>query len=276
MPPQESSEILIKQLLARGDQIAIEKGKLTIIPASGKVIPEKWKQENYENILSEILNKTEYLAIKYTSHSVGIYAVGDSKLEGGLTLDLVDIETGARYFTIFNVLRYRDRNTKHGKAGTPLPNGQFRMKESRGKRGFKDFWLSTGLELTKRRESAIYDYMGHLKQFVLTGEFHASQKDKIIASTLKPLSISHDEILKAFPINAPQKRTKYREAPDKAPIKLPDKDAPQNPIKPNFQTSSITCDIHYEQSKQGKTDNTYSKAPEEQSIDEWLNDRFSK
>ena len=149
-----SKVVIVPMLLSRGDIISIERGLLEVIPASGKHVPKKWLSDNRVGIVTEILRKTRQECIVYSEYTAGRYG---HKLVSGVTLQFKSVLEGAEAYAIFNADLTRKRNTKHGRAGDPLPKRQFHVAKGSG---FCKFWASTGLP--SRRLSS-YRFIWHSK-----------------------------------------------------------------------------------------------------------------
>lgn len=263
---------LLATLVTRGDAVSIELGRLAISAASGKSVPAQWLQDHSPMLLREILAALDIEAFEYVSYTTGWY--GRSKA-AGVTLQLVSVVTGINTYTIFNADLSRDRTTKAGAKGTPLPKGHFRI----GKRShFYRFWRSTQLPMPKRL-SSLHDYMGNLQGILLTADKAQGQENRLDAGSLAPLSISAAEIHKAF---QPYKsRTITGQATDNHQTRVPDKDMPQPQQSRGLQGSSATCATNHGEAVISTRDNTVltsptpaHKRPEEQTTEEWLADYF--
>ena len=250
------------RLLARGDEVAVEKGRLIISPASGLHAPAEWLALHERNLIAQAARLAEVPSFEYLSYSVGQY--GTSRA-GGVTLQFQCINTAQSLFAIFNADTKRARSTQHGKAGSPLPAGQFRV----GKRSaFYQFWISTGLPV--RRLSDFHVYMGNLGSLVLTGS--PSKGQRLDASTLHPLAISSRDLATlARSEMTDNNPTHHRQTPDTNPTRFPDKESPssQQPryIQPISTTGIINCGKTVIRER-GRTGNPIP--PEEQTVDEWL------
>ena len=263
---------LLTTLVNRGDAVSIELGRLAISAASGKSVPTDWLQTHSPMLLSEILTALSINAYEYASYTTGFY--GRIKAPG-VTLQFVSTVTGINTYTIFNVDLSRDRTTKAGAKGTPLPKGHFRI----GKRShFYRFWCSTQLPLPKRL-SSLHDYMGNLQGILFTADKAQGQENRLDAGSLAPLSISAAEIHKAFqPDNS---RTITGQTTDNHQTRVPDKDMPQTQQNRGLQGSSATCATNHDKAVISTRDNTVltshtpaHKRPEEQTAEEWLADYF--
>lgn len=258
---------LLQRLLNQGDRIEIVNGRLAIKPASGRPVPNAWITQNHQNLVSEIINKTKHLAIKYLNYSTGNYGISRPIRAGGVTLELGNATTGEMYYAIFNAIVTRSRTTKHGKAGERLPNGQFKLNK---KHDLYKLWIGAGLEIPRGRPSAIHDYMGNLKPIFFTGKPHPEKSDKIIASSLTPLNIPYAEIKAAFTDNH---QTSDGQLTDNGQPTFTDKNSKQTHYTSGIQPNSTTCVINCDKSKQGKTYTSNPIPPSQQSEEEWLEER---
>jgi len=166
--------------------ISITKGRLEIIPHSGKPIMPDWLAANKEPLLIEILALFPMNVYQYVSYNTGCYGPGHSYK--GVNLSFIHIQTGEPAYAIFNAELDRDRNNKNGKKGTPLPKGQFRITKNCL---FYSIWKSTGVAFPKRL-GLFHDYMGKLKPILFT--FEVNDKNKADNQTIKPLEITYAQI----------------------------------------------------------------------------------
>lgn len=223
----------IKLLLARGDLVVIEHGRLVITPMSGKPVPDNWLANYLPAFMCEIALTTGINIFQYERYSVGKF--GRQNFEG-ILLHYTNIATGKTAQIFYNCEITRARTTKAGKQGEPLPFGQFRVGKNHA---FTKHWLSLGLPLP--RLSEFHYCMGKLKTVYLTGS--QNEKGKLDKSTSKPMNINANELKKAFPVsnalpdNYP---IKPRQLPDNDPIRTPDKKTAQNQAQQGFQAVSST------------------------------------
>ena len=267
---------ITRKLLSQGDQISIEQGQLVIRPKSGKLIPPKWMAENAPTICNQILEAAGVIAFQYEGYTVGCY--GKYKA-GGLTLQFTQALNREPAYLIFNADLVRDRNTRHGKKGSPLPEGQFRV----GKRSaFVQFWESSGLELP-RHLASFHDYMGKLKNVVFTGCYH--EGEKLDKKTTQPLSLTHSQIEKTFSVDIfpDNSRIAPGELPDNSRIRMPDRESEENHTQRRFQEDSTTGGVNYGRKVKGSTGEGSNVIPlstpinnpiriEDEAVDEWLAD----
>lgn len=254
----------LTQLLTRGDAVAVEQGRLTLTPASGRPVPADWLAAHSTDLIAQAASITEVTALEYTGYSVGHYG---PKLAGGVTLQFRCLTTGQELFAIFNASTKRTRTTRHGCKGDPLPPGQFRV----GKRSaFYHFWQSTGLAV--HRLSDFHDYMGKLRSLTFTGSL--SKGERLDVTTLRPLTISGKAMTALVGPNLPDNSpTRSRQRPDKAPTSIPDKETQQRQQPRGIQPNPTTGKPNHgntvirEYGYTGKP-----SLPEEQSVDDWLSD----
>ena len=180
---------LVKQLLARGDLLTIERGLLIISSKSGRTIPDDWARKHTDSICIKILEATDAKAFQYESYSVGHYGLHRG---GGVTLQYSHVLSGKSSHLVFNVELTRGRNTMHGKKGQRLPRKEFRVGKNYS---FVKYWKRLGLPLPKRL-AAFADCMGKLRSVLITGEI--DRNGRIDKSSVRPLEISHTQILEAF------------------------------------------------------------------------------
>jgi hypothetical protein len=262
---------LLETLFSRGDHIDIIKGKLVITPASKKPVPKKWLADNSTRLLNEIATLFDINVYIYDSYSTGYYGKHKSP---GLTLQFINLSTGEDCYITFNVELKRSRTSRSGKRGDCLPKGQFRISK---KYKFYKFWLSTGLIIPSRL-SSFHDYMGNLKQcfFIPTFDHAAKVKDKIIPL----LNLCHGEVLARFnQLNPNNIQTSNIQQPYNTHTNMPYSEIAQPYEYKGLSGQQTTCSNNYELSKQGSAVISFpipntkgSKRPEEQTIDEWLED----
>ena len=259
-------ECLATKLLSRGDTVSIELGQLAIQPASGKPVPPEWINTNRARLCREVLISVGLDAFEYVGYSTGHYGKTRS---AGITLQFVSMLSGQSVYAVFNADLTRQRNTATAKAGSLLPKGQFRI----GKRShFYKFWMGTGLPFP-RRLSAMHDYMGKLRNVLLTGSLGG---DRLDAGSLVPVSLSAEQFRKAvLPDNF---RTISGQLPDKNRTNVPDKEIATGHEPQGLQPIPTTCTSNHENKLIRKdeyktipyTPIDTPKPPQEQSVDEWL------
>ncbi len=191
-----NSSSLLTQLLARGDHVAIERGRLVIRPASGQPVPDSWLTDNQNRLIHDVLTLAGVDAFRYIGYTTGQYGGHKSP---GVTLQMTTVLTGESRYAIFNASTKRERNSKKGAAGAPLPKGRFIPSKGGD---FAKLWKATGLPC--RALSAVYQSMGRLEEILFTGR---ADGERVIASTLAPLTITADtlrnQVAGASPAGAP-------------------------------------------------------------------------
>ncbi len=261
---------LLPTVIDRAEALAIDAGAIVLIPKNGdQTTADKWLKDNHDQLLVEILGATGKQAYLYDGYSTGCYG---ARKAGGVTLQFINPVSGQEAFTVFNAEVKRTRTTKHGKKGTMLPPGHFNI----GKRAaFVSLWSRVGLPLP-RRLSEFHDCMGKLRNVVLTGT--ADHNGKIDKTTLNALSISFEEIRDSLssrksPDNYP---AKSRQLPGNYPARTPDKVSPlsQEPrgIEPNLTTGGFNHVERLTGTRVKVIPLSPPLPPEEQSIDDWLDD----
>jgi len=207
-------------LLDWGYLVSVESGRLIINPNNNIRVAKHLSNAHELKLMVEILQKMGRDALTYLSYSASKY--GKTRA-GGVALQFTHVLTGAEAYAIFNADLTRSRNTKHGRAGDPLSEGQFHL--AKGSSLCK-LWASTGLP--SRRLSSYYEHMGNLKQFFFEPQDIYASKNRLSSSSLKPLNISAYEVKEAFELtdSAP---TTDRQCTDKRPTVTTDKE----PLQPS-------------------------------------------
>lgn len=197
----------LKRILQRGDRVSVESGQLTLLPISGnQVAADEWLTDNHDLLMTEILKLTGKRGFRYLDYTTGKYG---PRKAGGLTLQLIDLLTHDPIHCVFNVKVQRDRDTRHGKKGAMLPAKQFKAEAGSA---FVAFWKRCGLALPRGRLSAFHDYMGKLRPIILEGQLIAPGKaDK---QSLTPMTINHDQLMKAAGLLPDNSRTSAGQHPD--------------------------------------------------------------
>lgn len=256
---------LIAQLLSRGDRLSIQRGRLCVDPASGQSVPEEWLQANQEAIVAEILKATGEEAYRYETFSRGLYGPHKSS---GVTLQFRSVLSGKDAYAVFNAgIVY----VKGAKKGKPLPGQQFRVGD---RSAFRKFWGYTGLALPPRL-SMFHDFMGNLKQVLIIGQPHFAKPERLIASTLGPLSVSSGAVAKSIqPYKCP---TESIHQPYNSLTKSTYRDATQTQQPQGFQPDQTTGTSNCGNTvirEWGERDFPIpsSTPPELQTHEEWLSD----
>ena len=231
-----SNKPIVVKVLERRYSISMERGQLIINQSDGTPVAKSWIQSHQAQLVSEILKQTNRDALLYIGYSAAKY--GD-KLAGGVALQFTHVLTGAEVYAIFNADISRSRTTKHGKAGSPLPQGQFHVAKGSG---FCKFWASTGLP--SRKLSSYYEYMGKLKLLIFESQDVSTSNNRLNSSLLKPLHISFHEVKEAFGFSD-SPPTSFRQATDKPPTVTTDKETLQPSKTPGLQADSTAGANYY-------------------------------
>ncbi|WP_232966960.1 hypothetical protein [Pseudomonas koreensis] len=246
--------------------VSIELGQLVIQPASGKPVPPEWISTNRARLCREVLMSVGLDAFEYVGYSTGHYGKTRS---AGITLQFVSILSGQSVYAVFNADLTRQRNTATGNAGALLPKGQFRI----GKRShFYKFWLSAGLQMPDRLQR-FYKCMGKLSTVLMAG---AVSNDRFDVQTLQPMTLSADEIRRAF--SGHKEGTTKAQGRHKEGTKSGHKEIPTGHETRGLQPNQTTGDANYGNKvirEEGYKAFPYThidppKPPQEQSVDEWL------
>ena len=275
-----AAQSLVEKLLIKGHWLAVEHGRLRLRSNSNQAVPDGWLHENKSELIGGILKQTGIDALQYESYSTGNYRIGHAgaKMAGGVTLQFSGLLTKANCYAVFNADLTRQRSTRSGKAGEPLPKRQFRVgKQS----GFRKFWLRT--ELTQPpRLSSFHDYMGKLKQIIFVAK--RTYGERLESASLQPLSLNYPELLKAFDVDPmPDNfQTRPGQQPDNYRTIYPDKKIAQSHTKQEQAPNSTTGTKIYGTKSQGNaaTREPYptpltAKDIKQQTTDEWLADYYS-
>jgi hypothetical protein len=272
-----STRNLLRFLLERGDEVSVIKGQLQIEPLSGAGVPSGWFLNHQAELGKQIGNALSLSVFQYQGHKTGIYdcKTGGNIRDPGLTINLLDLVNQRDAFCIFNVDLTRERQTRYGDKGSPLPKGQFRPKTGSA---FMKFWKQCPF-IPRTDNSSFHRRMGNLKPLLLTGQY--KQGKKVAASTLKPLDIGYAQIYQAI-FNTPSVRNAcVTGAYDvrKACVRSVRKESGEPLIQQDLQTDPTTGQDYYGNTvireggiKMNSLQLIDSKPPEEQTVDEWLKD----
>jgi len=236
----------IKGILAKGHHVAIEQGCFVVRSVSSDPVPDDFipkNQANFYNEISVVLGKS---ILQYQSYSAGRYG---AKGYEGVSLNYADVNTGQMYSVWFNAELTRLRTTTHGKQGAKLPKGQFRVTN---KFAFTYYWLKLGLPLPKKL-STFHECMGKLKTVLILAQ--VTSKNRIQKETIKPFSISYDELVSAFSVAkfSDKAPTTFRQASDNNPTSTTDKKPAQTQVPQSLQANTSTGSKHNVLSNQVST-----------------------
>tara|TARA_R110000851_G_scaffold126158_2_gene257431 strand:- start:1411 stop:2277 length:867 start_codon:yes stop_codon:yes gene_type:complete len=268
--PFKSNTPNLNQLVQKCSYIAIENGKLILEAKSGKPIPPDWFKEHALNISIEMAKLTSERIFQYESFDTGRYGKHKSN---GITLQFINLSDNKEAYIVFNAELSRDRTTRHGMKGDPLPNKQFRVREGHS---FYRFWVNTGLK-TPSRLSKFSDYMGNLKPVLFTGQYNQQdlKREKLDKQSITPLTISHQSIIEALN-NSHNSRTNHEHKPHNVRTTSSHKEMANNQQPQGQQVNIATGENWYGKRLQGNAvisqANSLPKAPADQTPEEWLYD----
>jgi hypothetical protein len=253
---------LLTKLIRRGDLVAIEQGRIVIDALSSTLVPKKWIDSHRLELAREIARLTNDEILYFHSYKTGYYG---KHLSEGVTLQFIGLANGHNFYTVFNASLKRTRTTSKHKAGTPLPDGQFRVNKSSK---FYAFWLATGLN-TPSRLSVFHDYMGNLRKVLFTA--NCDKGDRLKKDSIQPYTISCQELKSLILPNNSQ--TISRQQPYNIQTSKPYKQSEQTQQHQQNQAISATSKNDYGISTQGSADTRTTVIPiDNASYDEWLSD----
>jgi hypothetical protein len=120
---------LLNQLLARGDKVSIEGGKLVVVPTSGKSVPSNWFDANESEIVEQIAVQTGVIILRYAEYSTGVYSEGSYP---GVTLqfDCVTTSEGDTHRRLRDLKLHPDASQNHQARHSrePPTKGAFQVK----------------------------------------------------------------------------------------------------------------------------------------------------
>lgn len=255
----------------RGDIVSIDNGLLHIIQADGHRQSLSPFCVEAKPLMREILTlSSRVYALEYIGCSTGFY--GQNKAPG-LTLQFFDLVSRNDAYTIFNVHLTRQRNTKAGRQGQPLPKGHFRI--SKGHK-FYGFWESTSLPMP-RRLASFHDYMGKLSGILFTGQKVGEKDSRLISGSVRPLFLSAAEIRASMmPDNG---RTVARQQSDITRTNVTDNRFAEcqywqalQPLIGTYGFSHGKAVIRTRGNKDACQLFQLARQPQDQTVDEWLAD----
>lgn len=246
----------------------MEAGRLVIKPKSKALVPSDWFQSNHDGIVSDIADLTGVCAFRYTSFNTGKY---DRHKAAGINLQFDNLINGTDAYAIFNVDLTRQRTTKQGMKGDPLPGKRFTVG---GKSKFHTFWNNTGLKEPDKR-TKYSSYMGKLKSIIFTGVYDKGdlKRTRLDKDSLLPLTVSHHELLSLIK-NKPC--TTDEQGVNNTCTTSMNKETTQVQQSRGLEAKPATGDSHYGNTLQGSAVIGKPKAPiitpSDQTDDEWFID----
>jgi len=263
---------MLRKLLARGDQVYIQKGRLVIQPGSGKAVQDEWFAQNETELITSILLVTCRNAYYYQDYSAGNFGGGRYP---GISMSFVELNTFGTVYCCYNAELTRTRNSKYGRKGQPLKIGQFHPPTS-GK--FVKTWRSLGMEMP-RRISEFHEKMSSLKGILFSlsiGSGSKVDKDKI--STLEiPFELIHLALHGEG--SSGNHSAKHRQPIGNSSAKVFGKEVDVSEEMRGSERISTACDKHHETSHQGTSYqeddiSLSSDLVKDMSNDDWV-DRYS-
>ena len=285
---------IIKSLISKGHSVAIQNGRLEIIPSNGAIVPPIWLNNHSHRIASEVAQLVNQSIYVYSHYKTGTFNKG---IAPGVMVSLNNLLTGENVYAIFNAELKRKRNTKSGNAGAALPKGKFTV--GRQSALYK-LWIKTDLELP-RRPSELYKSIGKLKSIYLTAQ--RTNESKLSNSSIAMFSCGSQTIQRLIGGNfvASQWQLGGKVVASSGGMELGQTQVASNGVNDivssqvdsNLQANSkyvcdkprVTeskgneskCDSNYDQSYKEMTSNVSSinsskKIPQEQTHEEWLKD----
>lgn len=257
---------LLSRLLEQGRKVEVINGRLQVTPP-----PEPFPQSDKDTLLFEIATATCTDFLTYASYSTGRYG----KSYEGVTVRFDSALSENSPYAIFNARLTRARNSKNGRKGARLPDGQFRITE---RFELYKFWRRCQLNVPPRL-SALGDYMGNLKQVIIVGEY--TKGERLDCKSLAPANISYGEILKAVngALMANNSRTTDKQLTNNSRTIPTNKESPQSLTAQGLEPKQSTGATKYGNKyirEHGNKGNpsfpTHRKPPQEQTNDEWLED----
>jgi len=188
----------------------------------------------------------------YDRYSTGQYG---KLLKDGITIHFTDMDTGATYYVIWNVVLTRQRATKNHPKGSHYPGKRFSA--SKGRKFFKFWHYTCRLPIPSKGLTTFHDCMGKLKDIRFEAE--VLKGEKLDKDTIKPF------IADIIPMSS-------RQEPDKPPINVSDKHSKKSKAGFDFEEILTTCKSNYGISKQGKTDTRVPISRSNTHTNRWLKD----
>ena len=248
--------ILVRSLVVHeGITVGIDKGHFSIESVNG--IPNEWLDKYRIDLQQQIVTLMGVNAFVYQSFNVGEYKTKSGGLSGGVTLQFTNIINDSNAYAVFNA---RVRGVRGAKKGVRYSGDKFNP-PLRG--GFIKLWRSTGLK-TPDSTTSYYDYMGNLKGLLFTGDYAERKSEKLVASTIRPLTITHQEIIEALTYSGHITHT-YQ--PHNSHITLPHKGGRESLGIKGLEQDLTTGGFNYGNEVIREYDN---KGVINQSVDDWL------
>ena len=162
--------------------VDVERGVLTAraLDEGGKII--ELNRNQVDAVLAWYSAQAGVDIFRYEGYSTGRFG---QKKNSGVSFQYRQIFDSSTSYFIFNALLDRQRNTKSGKRGAPLPTGHFSV--GRGSKFFR-FWMRV-VGHQPRSLTAFHDCMGKLKPIFITGNYK-DDNGRLDKDSLLPLECS--------------------------------------------------------------------------------------
>ena len=260
--------MILGRLLAQGDLVSIERGRLVIRPKSGLPVPSEWLSKHEETLICEILAACGRSGFRFVRRgSVGKF---DGGKYPGAVLVFVSLASGEEMDTFFNVSLAYQRGAKKGQL---LPGGRFTV----GRRSaLRKLWDSTGIAL--RRHSELCERLGALYGVVIEGCCNGARLE---AKTLRALNVTAADIAACIgKISA-----SIRQGAGKCSATVVGKGIQQSPyldgsvagsgrvsLDPRKEHKLTSKELYLVHNCLTNQSGNKSKRPQDQTCDEWLAD----
>ena len=249
--------------------VEIVDGQLSVQRPDGSAVPKKELKNHRHELLRQIASRCNLRLFTYDSYDTGRFSGG---AYAGVRLTFLDLKTGEPHSVFYNARLTRDRSTRHGRKGSPLPKGQFRVDR---KSKLIRLWLRLHLPLPSKL-STMHERMGKLKSIIVFASLDSNQKldkDSIIAANICAQHIQQGSPPTANHSTIPPQMT------DTFRTRVSDKHQPEDTARREAQRFSTTGKDNHVLSNQEDTNIRYLRPenkrptdPTEQSIEEWLAD----
>lgn len=255
---------LLKRLRDHGDKVDVRHGRLVITPGSDKPVPIAWLDSHRHLLFEEIAAACKLDILIYDGYTTGNF---ESRYPGA-ALQFTSLLNGQDYYSIFNVGLIRQRTSKHGAKGTPLPGKQFHC----GKRSnLWKLWIALDLQ-HPRQASELHTKLSQLKQIAFLTDDH--QGRRIQNDDLQALDLECQAIFtpNSEPVSNP---FTCRDDVVNKSLKRDVKEFKQGPINTGFQgfqTTGLNNHGASQQGSAGKGISSMPKDPQDQTSQEWLED----
>ena len=240
---------LLSALIDRGDEVAINRGRLNVIPNSGKKVPKEWLKANYWTLTAQILRCTGRRGYRFDRFTRSSGGYGGGKFPG-ITLHYTEVLTEEETHLIFNA-----EVTKPG--SSELRPGKRFLPPERG--SFIKYWKRTVGDLPQGRRSKCWESMSRFKPIVI--DLAPDYRGKGCNKTAVTVELRHDQICASI---ADPMRTGNAPSSNQIRTTIPPEGIARELADTGLQRFQTTCAANYELSKQD------SAITRNESTEEWL------